>query len=107
MTDDQPGCNLKGPYYPVGDVDFECRTHGVTAVLRDPARYGAADIRLDEVRCPVGEVAEAARRLEAEFSWIDTNSGYPEDYRIIAAVALGLEPARADVERSMGLGWVE
>lgn len=50
-------------------------------------------------------VAEAAKRLEAAFRWIDTNDGYPEDYRIIAAVALGLEPAHEDVENSMGLGW--
>jgi hypothetical protein len=29
--DQQPRCDIKGPYYPVGDVDWECRTHGVLA----------------------------------------------------------------------------
>jgi hypothetical protein len=55
LVDGASECVIKGPYYPVGDVDFECRTHGVVAVLRDPARYAAADIRRAEMRCPIGE----------------------------------------------------
>jgi hypothetical protein len=51
---EQPVCEIKGPYYPVGDVDWECRTHGATAVLVDPSRYGAKDLRRSDFRCSVG-----------------------------------------------------
>lgn len=51
---EQPVCEIKGPYYPVGDLDLECRTHGATAVLVDPSRYGAKDLRRSDFRCSVG-----------------------------------------------------
>jgi hypothetical protein len=51
---EQPACEIKGPYYPIGDVDWECRTHGATAVLVDPSRYGAKDLRRSDFRCSVG-----------------------------------------------------
>ena len=45
-------CHITGPYYPVGDVDWECRKHGEIALLRDPTRYGASDLRREDFVCP-------------------------------------------------------
>lgn len=50
-------CEIKGPYYPLGDVDWECRTHKVVAVLVDPSRYGASDLRREDFKCPVEQAA--------------------------------------------------
>lgn len=44
-------CWIVGPYYPVGDVDWVCRTHQVDVTLRDPSRAGAHDLRRDEFVC--------------------------------------------------------
>lgn len=52
MTEPQASCHIKGPYYPVGDIDWVCTTHNVNAVLRDPARYGAKDLRRADFVCP-------------------------------------------------------
>lgn len=52
MTDK---CKIVGPYLPIGDTDYECRTHEVLAELRDPSRFGQAGIRKDEMYCPIGE----------------------------------------------------
>jgi hypothetical protein len=49
------GCRIIGPYYPIGLIDWECATHEVCAVLRDPSRYGADNLRREDFRCPVGE----------------------------------------------------
>ncbi len=48
-------CRIVGPYMPVGDTDWECRTHGVLAILRDPSRAGAPDIGRADMVCPVAE----------------------------------------------------
>ena len=45
-------CHITGPYYPVGDIDWQCETHKVRAVLMDPSRYGAKDLRREDFRCP-------------------------------------------------------
>lgn len=54
MTD---GCKIVGPYLPVGDTDWECRTHDVLAELRDTAPTLLPDesYRREHFRCPVGE----------------------------------------------------
>lgn len=57
---DQNPCRIVGPYHPVGDVDWECRTHGVLAELRDPSKYGGV-VRREDFYCPVGSPAEEAR----------------------------------------------
>ncbi len=46
-------CHIVGPYFPVGDIDWECRKHKVRAVLMDPSRYGAKDLRREDFRCPM------------------------------------------------------
>jgi len=48
-------CGITGPYYEVGDVDWECRFHGVMAELRDPSRWGALNLRREDFYCPVGQ----------------------------------------------------
>lgn len=53
MSEPVGDCRIVGPFLPVGDVDFECRTHNVLCELKDPDRYGSPDIRRDEVYCPV------------------------------------------------------
>lgn len=45
-------CHITGPYFPVGDLDWQCKTHKVRAVLMDPSRYGAKDLRREDFRCP-------------------------------------------------------
>lgn len=50
-------------------------------------------------------VAAAAQRLEAAFDWIDISGYDGADLRVVASVALGLEPHPSDVARCMGLGW--
>lgn len=46
-------CHIKGPYYPNGDTEWECVTHGVEAVLRDPSRFGTPGLRRADFACPV------------------------------------------------------
>jgi hypothetical protein len=45
-------CRIVGPYYPIGEVDWMCRTHDVPAVLRDRGRLGAKDLRREDFICP-------------------------------------------------------
>ena len=45
-------CPITGPYYPVGELDWKCEKHKVPAVLMDPSRYGAKDLRREDFRCP-------------------------------------------------------
>jgi hypothetical protein len=45
-------CEIKGPNYPDGITEWECRTHNVECELRDPSRYGQ---RREDFYCPVGE----------------------------------------------------
>jgi len=45
-------CHITGPDFNFGDVDWECRVHKVPAVLMDPSRYGAKDLRREDFRCP-------------------------------------------------------
>lgn len=49
---DRP-CRIVGPYLPVGDTDWECRTHGVLAELRDTSKVGGV-VRRGDFFCPVG-----------------------------------------------------
>lgn len=44
-------CKKRGPYYPVGDVEWECLTHDVMLV-RVGGEWGT-DARRDEMVCPV------------------------------------------------------
>ena len=46
------GCRFKGPYYPVGDVDWVCVTHNVLLELRDPAAWGLCNIGRADLYCP-------------------------------------------------------
>lgn len=52
-------CDIRGPHLVTGDDEWTCYTHGVLAELKDPERYGAHNIRKDEVYCPVA--ADTAR----------------------------------------------
>lgn len=63
------GCRIVGPYFPVGDTDWECRTHDVLAELIDPARAGAPDIRKAEMFCPVGEMEKVPPTDPRFFCW--------------------------------------
>lgn len=47
---------IKGPYYPVGEVDWRC-TCGELASLIDPSRWGASDLRRSDFYC-VKEVSK-------------------------------------------------
>lgn len=73
MTD-RP-CRITGPYLPVGDTDWECRTHGVETLPRDPdalwARQVAGDSpRRSDFRCPVGEPRPGDDVVLARPSWV-------------------------------------
>lgn len=48
-------CDIRGPYLPVGDTDWECRTHKVLAELRDPDNYPGPPARRMDVYCPIGQ----------------------------------------------------
>lgn len=61
-------CRIVGPYLPVGDTEWTCRTHGVSAVLVDESRAGAADIKRSEVVCPVAREAGRRPRLSRRSS---------------------------------------
>lgn len=63
--DHQPAyttCKKRGPYYPAGNVDWECLTHGVLLV-RVAGEWGT-DARRDHMVCPV---AFDLDRLHAEY----------------------------------------
>lgn len=51
-TENDQRCRIAGPYLPVGDTDWECRTHGVLAELIDPAKRGGV-VRREDLFCPV------------------------------------------------------
>lgn len=51
-------CKISGPYYPVGDVDWECREHGVLAELHDPNLYPGRVLRREDFYCPVDDQKE-------------------------------------------------
>ena len=91
-------CRIVGPYYPVGDVDWRCTTHGVSADLRDPARYGAGDLRREDFFCPVGErypdPAVAAAAVEVAKWWDNPVPGDARNY-----IEVVVDAARPEIER--------
>lgn len=48
-------CEIKGPYFPLGDIDWECKTHNVLAELIDPSKFGGNVFRREDFYCPMGE----------------------------------------------------
>jgi hypothetical protein len=52
----QVPCDIRGPYFPVGQIDWTCRTHHVTAHVRpDVAKRIDGNYTRDEFFCPVAE----------------------------------------------------
>ena len=45
------GCEIVGPYLPLGEVDWTCRLHGYRVVLKDQRRLGAHDLRAADFAC--------------------------------------------------------
>lgn len=41
-------CKIVGPYMPAGFHEWTCVTHDEPAVLRDPSRWGANNLRRDD-----------------------------------------------------------
>lgn len=65
-------CKIRGPYLPVGDVDWECVRHEVNARLKEhaQARIHAGLLNPNEARksdfyCPVGRIVESLAELGA------------------------------------------
>lgn len=56
-----PTCRKRGPYLPVGDVDWVCLTHDVD-LIRVDGGWGTSP-RKQDMLCPVGEQNEIGRRL--------------------------------------------
>jgi hypothetical protein len=50
-----PPCVIKGPYYPAGEIDWRCDTHGIEAELKDPAQIGKPPFKREDFYCPVGQ----------------------------------------------------
>lgn len=48
-------CKIKGPYLPVGDIDWECSTHKIDCELIHARRFGTKDLRREDFFCPVGD----------------------------------------------------
>lgn len=59
-------CRLRGPNYAVGDIDWTCREHGDTVYMRNLDRWGAPDIRREEMFCTTGEPELVTPEYEAE-----------------------------------------
>ncbi len=57
-----PICDIRGPYLPVGDTDWECRTHNVLAELRDPDNYPGPPAKRVHVYCPEGQNADGTNK---------------------------------------------
>lgn len=55
-------CKKRGPYLPVGDVEWECLTHDVELV-RTHGRWGTPASR-EEMACPVGEPERKPMKVE-------------------------------------------
>lgn len=52
-------CRIVGPYFPLGETEWRCTTHGVDAVLRDPlVLHGTEPFRREDFVCPVGAEKE-------------------------------------------------
>ena len=54
-------CRIKGPYYPFGDVEWVCVTHGDVVCEMD-----GEQIRRESMRCPIGDPRPGDRPLEHE-----------------------------------------
>jgi hypothetical protein len=51
-------CRIVGPYFPTGEIDWECLTHGTICFLKDMSIPYARDVRREDFYCPAREPYE-------------------------------------------------
>lgn len=83
-------CDIRGPYYPVGDIDWMCRTHDVVAIIRPEARkFPKGSRRREDFYCPAviepsaptsapSKVTLDADTAKQIATWIDANVSIDE-----------------------------
>lgn len=101
-------CHIAGPYLPAGDVDWECRTHKVDAVLRDTTRAGAPDLRREDFTCPQARaVFVIAGNHRQGVEWVRSERLNPREAIIVDSVR-DLRGVQLDPEDVVRVGtWSE
>lgn len=61
-------CKIVGPYIPMGENDWRCKTHNCLVEFRDPTRLHAPDICREEMICPHSREYRDRKKFLEEWS---------------------------------------